>query len=241
MPTAENHIIARLMPMTRQRLLARCERFELRQDALLSERGQPLRYAVFPGSGFVALVIETVEHSALEVGMIGRESVLGAELILGVARSPWRALVLGPGEGWRIQAQALREVSATHPDLQKLLQGSVLVRLHQQALASACDRFHSIASRLARWMLMSQDRAQSPHFHVTQEFMARMLGVRRVSITLAASDLQREGLVSYRRGEVSVLDRTRLQARACSCYATDRRLMRAMVTDCVRQPTYTPD
>lgn len=233
MPSADNHILQRLKAGTRQRLLERCEPIELDLSTGLGEQGQPLHHAVFPRSGFIALVVDEKDHPALAVGLIGRESVYGGELILGLSRPPWRGVVLGPGHGWRIEAQALRDVSALHIDLQQQLQGLVLVRLHQQALASACERFHSIAARLARWLLMSQDRAQSPHFYLTQECMSRMLGVRRVSVTLAAGGLQNEGLIRYRRGDISVLDRARLKARACSCYANDILLAQAYV----RQPT----
>ena len=237
MSTQENQIFERLSPATHERLLALCEPFELKLSAPLGERGQPLKHAYFPRHGFISLVIDVDDYPALEVGMVGRESLLGSELILGSTRAPWRALVQGAGECWRIEAQALREVSATHRDLQNLLQGSLLVRLHQQALASACERFHSIGSRLARWLLMSQDRAQSPQFHVTQEVIALMLGVRRVSVTVAASDLQRQGLISYHRGEISVLDRTRLKLQACTCYAADARLMRNILAGFVRSGT----
>lgn len=238
MPNQENQIVRRLLPTTRMRLLERCDRFDMSTSATIHEGGGALLHAVFPTSGFVALVIDSVDHPALEVGMIGREGVIGAELVLGAARSPWRVVVVGAGKGWRIDAISLREVSAVQPDLQRLLHGTVLVRLYQQALWSACDRFHSTASRIARWMLMTQDRMQSPNFHMTHDFVAQMLGVRRVSVTLAANELQREGVIRYHRGEVSVLNRYLLLARACSCYETDRRLQRAMVADYVRQPTY---
>lgn len=238
MPLTDNQIVMRLLPTTRLRLLERCEHVELSPSSLLGERGRALQHAVFPTSGFVALVIESSGHPALEVGMIGREGVIGAELVLGAMKAPWRVKVIGSGEGWRIDALALREVSATHPDLQRLLHGTVLVRLHQQALWSACDRFHSTASRVARWMLMTLDRLQSGHFHMTHEFLAQMLGVRRVSVTLAANGLQRDGVITYRRGDVHVLNRERLLACACSCYETDRRMLRTMVSDYVRQPTY---
>ena len=237
MPSQENQIIERLSPATRERLLGLCEPFELQLSAPLGERGQALRHAYFPRHGFISLVIDLDDYPTLEVGMVGREGLLGSELILGSAKAPWRALVQGAGESWRIEAQALREVSAMHPDLQRLLHGSLQVQLHQQALASACERFHPIGARLARWLLMSQDRAQSPQFHVTQAFIALMLGVRRVSVTVAASQLQRQGLISYHRGEISVLDRTRLKAQACSCYAADTRLMRNMLAGCVRSGT----
>jgi CRP-like cAMP-binding protein len=132
------------------------------------------------------------------------------------------------GESWCIGTPALAGVCASHPDLHDLLMRSVLVRLHQQALASVCERFHPVKSRLARWLLMSQDRAQAPQFHVTQAFIASLLGVRRVSVTVAASDLQRTGCIGYHRGTVSVLDRERLMVQACPCYATDLRLMQGL-------------
>ena len=104
------------------------------------------------------------------------------------------------------------------------MQTSLLVRLHQQSLAAACERFHLLGPRLARWLLMSQDRSPTDSFHVTQEFMALLLGVRRVGVTEAASAFQKSGLISYHRGEITVLDRPSLEAEACSCYAADRRL-----------------
>ena len=229
MPSQENQIIERLSPATRERLLGLCEPFELQLSASLGERGQALRHAYFPRHGFISLVIDVDHYPALEVGMVGREGVLGGELILGSAKAPWRALVQGAGESWRIEAQALREVSATHRDLEHLLQGSLLVRLHQQALASACERFHMIGPRLARWLLMSQDRAECDTFHVTHEFLAFMLGVRRVGVTVAAGALQRQGLIGYHRGELTVLDRKALETEACSCYAADKQIYQRLM------------
>lgn len=228
MPTAENLLIRQLPRMARKHLLDQCEPFELLRSAELSERGQPLSHAHFPIDGFISLVIDVDHYPALEVGMAGREAMLGAELLLGLARAPWRALVQGPGHSWRIGAKALRRECATSPALLQVVQTSLLVRLHQQALASACERFHMIGPRLARWLLMSQDRAQSDRFHVTHEGMAVMLGVRRVGVTLAASEFQHSGLIRYHRGELTVLDRPALEAQACSCYAADRTLHRAL-------------
>ena len=137
-------------------------------------------------------------------------------------------LVPGAFIGGVLLLQALRQAMTDMPALQSVVQRSLMVRLHQQALASACERFHPIGQRLARWLLMSQDRAQSDHFHVTHEGMATMLGVRRVGVTLAASELQDSGLIRYHRGELTVLDRTALEGRSCSCYATDRALHRTL-------------
>jgi CRP-like cAMP-binding protein len=224
MAPAENLLIQQLPKASRKRLLDLCEPFELVLSAELSVRGQPLSHAYFPRTGFISLVIDVDTHPALEVGMAGQESMLGSELVLGLAKTPWRALVQGPGHCWRIDAKTLRKECMANPALQKVVQTSLLVRLHQQSLAAACERFHLLAPRLARWLLMSQDRAQADSFHVTQESMALMLGVRRVGVTVAAGEFQQSGLIAYHRGEVTVLDRPALEAQACSCYAADRQL-----------------
>jgi len=224
MAAVENHLILQLPRAVRKKFLDQCEPFELVRSADLSPTGQVLSHAYFPRTGFISLVIAVDSHPPLEVGMVGREAMLGAELVLGLTRTPWRALVQGAGSSWRIGTAALREASDAIPELQQLLHRTVTVRLHQQALASACERFHMIGPRLARWLLMSQDRAQSDSFHVTQEFIALMLGVRRVGVTVAAGALQHRGLITYHRGELTVLDRVALEAEACSCYAADKQL-----------------
>lgn len=224
MASAENQLIQQLPAVVRRRFLTRCEPFELLLSAELSVRDQPLTHAYFPRSGFISLVIDVDSHPPLEVGMVGVESMLGAELVLGLAKTPWRALVQGPGSSWRIGADAFRASLAEIHELQEVVRVSLLVRLHQQALASACERFHMIGPRLARWLLMSQDRARSDTFHLTQEVIALMLGVRRVGVTVAAGVFQGSGIIKYHRGEVTVLDRAALEAEACSCYAADKQI-----------------
>ena len=219
-----NHLIDSLPKTVQKRFLARCEPFELVLSTELSARGALLTHAYFPITGFISLVIDIDSHPPLEVGMVGREAMLGSELVLGLANTPWRAVVQGAGSCWRIEADALRKAMDEMPALQSVVQRSLLVRLHQQALASACERFHPIGQRLARWLLMSQDRAHADHFHVTQEFISLMLGVRRVGVTKAASDFQKDGLIQYTRGELQVLDRAGLEREACSCYEADKLL-----------------
>ena len=214
----ENALLHKLPPAVRQRLLDHCEPFELVLSAELSVRGKPLQHAHFPIEGFLSLVIDVDSHPPLEVGMVGAEAMLGSELILGLAATPWRALVQGAGSSWRIGAQQLRTQIDAIPELEALLQACLLARLHQQTLAAACQRYHQIAPRLARWLLMMQDRSHSDCFHMTQEFMALMLGVRRVGVTEAAGHFQDAGLIAYHRGELTVLNRTGLRQHACSCY-----------------------
>ncbi len=215
-------LLQQLPELAREQLLKHCEPFELVLSAELSTRGQPLAHAHFPTEGFLSLVVDVDSHPPLEVGMVGTESMLGSELLLGLATTPWRALVQGAGSSWRIGAQELRGQIQAIPALNALLQACLLARLHQQALAAACQRYHLIAPRLARWLLMSQDRSLSDSFHFTQEFMALMLGVRRVGVTEAAGHFQDAGLITYQRGELTVLNRKALEAEACSCYAADK-------------------
>lgn len=216
-------MIAMLPSADRKRLLAACEPVELVLSEVLCERGKPSLNVYFPVDGFISLVAQIDNHPGLEVGMVGREGMFGAHLALGVATEPLRALVQGPGAAWRISAAAFRRELAASAALQHSLNRYLYVLMAQLASSAGCLRFHVIGPRLARWLLMTQDRAHADHFHVTQEFLSYMLGVRRVGITAAAGALQREGLVAYRRGEMKVLDRVGLEAAACSCYATDKR------------------
>jgi CRP-like cAMP-binding protein len=154
--------------------------------------------------------------------MVGREGMLGTQLALGVRAAPLHALVQGSGTAWRIGAVAFRRELAHNSALQRGLNRYVYVMMMQLASAASCLRFHQIGPRLARWLLMTQDRAHSDRFRITHEFLAYMLGVRRVGITAAASALQCRGLIEYHRGEIQVLNRRGLEAAACSCYAADR-------------------
>jgi CRP-like cAMP-binding protein len=220
--TVENHLIELLPRNDRRSLLALCEPIQLVLAEVLCDPGKPTQHAYFPIDGFISLVARTDSHTGLEVGMIGREGMLGAQLALGVATVPLHALVQGPGAAWRIATADLRRELARSAALRRSLDRYIYVLMSQLAAAAACLRFHLIGPRLARWLLMSQDRAHSNSFHVTHEVLALLLGVRRVGITTAASALQRSGLIEYHRGDLTVLDRRGLEAMACRCYAADR-------------------
>ena len=222
MPPVENHLIELLPRRERQRLLAACESVELVLSEVLCEPGKPARHVYFPTGGFISLVAPVDGSPGVEVGMVGREGMLGAQLALGVPAAPWRAVVQGSGAARRISTVTFRRELAQSPALQRLLNRYLYVLIAQHAASAGCLRFHLTGQRLARWLLMSQDRAHSDSFHITHEFLAYMLGMRRVGITAAASALQRGGLIEYRRGELTVLDRSGLEGAACSCYAADR-------------------
>ena len=222
MANHDNHLLNLLPKALRTSLVAQCEPIELVLSQVLCEPGQHLAHAYFPISGFVSVVVQVDTHPGLEVGMIGNEGMLGSELALGMNSTPLRALVQGAGSCLRMGTDAFRHMVATTPEWQQVCHRYLLVRLHQLALSAACERFHLIGPRLARWLLMTQDRAHTDTFHVTHEFIALMLGVRRVGVTMAAGELQRSGLIEYRRGEVTVLNRAALEKQACSCYRADR-------------------
>jgi CRP-like cAMP-binding protein len=150
--------------------------------------------------------------------------MVGAHLALGVMRSPMHALVQGPGTGWRVGRRSFCTHLAASPALRRDTGRYLYVLMAQLASSAGCLRFHPISARLARWLLMSQDRARSDSFRVTHQFLAYMLGVRRVSITEAAGVLQRGGLIEYHRGALTVLDRRGLKASACTCYAAHQRI-----------------
>ncbi len=218
----ENHLIEMLPRKDRLELLAICEPVALRLAEVVSEVGMPTRYVYFPIDGFVSLLTKVDGDSVLEVGMVGREGMLGIHVALGLSRSPMHALVQGPGRAWRAPVGPFRRILATSGALRQGLNRYVSVLMAQLASSAACVRYHLIGPRLARWLLMSQDRAHSDRFFMTQDFLSYMLGVRRVGVTSAAGKLQRRGLIEYRRGEMQVLDRTGLEAAACTCYASDR-------------------
>ena len=229
MATIQNHLIERLPRKDRARLLALCEPVQLVLAEVLCEPGTPARYVYFPTEGFISLVAMIEGTPGVEVGMVGREGMLGAELALGVPTAPLHALVQGAGASWRIEATAFQRELSDSPGLQRSLHRYLYVLMAQLATSAACLRFHQIGPRLARWLLMTQDRANSNSFHVTQEFLAYMLGVRRVGVTMAAGALQRSGLISDHRGDFTVLDRSSLEAAACGCYAAGRESYAALL------------
>jgi CRP-like cAMP-binding protein len=214
-----NALIAAVPRRQRDRLLRCCEPFEMEFGTTLCDAEEPYRHAYFPRSGCISLVSALPGHNPLEVGLIGHEGMLGATLLLGIETVPMRAVVQDPGMALRISAAGLRRVLRDSPGLRKVLGRYLYLRLVQLSQTGACTRFHQIEPRLARWLLLSHDRAQGDRFHLTHEYLADMLGVRRSGVTVAAGGLQARRLIRYTRGEITILDRPGLEAASCGCYA----------------------
>jgi CRP-like cAMP-binding protein len=217
----DNQLLASLPRKDANRLLLLSEPVALTLADQLAERGAATRYVYFPTAGFISLVAQIEDHPGLEVGMVGSEGMLGVQVAQGVSISPLGALVQGAGAAWRIPAAGFKREIAASPALRRAMNRYISVLMSQLVASAACQRFHLVAPRLARWLLMSQDRSKSDHFHVTHEFLAYMLGVRRVGITMAAGEFARLGLISYHRGELEVLNRLGLEGASCSCYSSD--------------------
>ncbi|MEO5625039.1 MAG: Crp/Fnr family transcriptional regulator [Dokdonella sp.] len=217
-----NSLLGFLSRAHRQPLLAQCEQVDLVESTVLCEQGERVRYVYFPIDSFISLITLIDAGCAFETGLVGAEGMQGISLALGIAIAPQRALVQGAGSALRLPAVAFRRELAQNPSLRNLLNRYLHVLMCELAQTGACTRFHHIDARLARWLLMSHDRASGDEIHLTHEFLAYMLGVRRVGITTAASQLKARNLISYTRGMITIRDRAGLEAASCSCYRVGR-------------------
>lgn len=222
--TSVNRLIAALPHEDRQHFLDGCERVELVFADILNKVGEPIQYVHFPINSVISLLAEADDNSSVEVGMVGNEGMLGIPIMLGVDFTSLQFLVQGAGEAWRMDALSFRRELQLSSALKLELNRYLYVMTSQLAQITACTRFHMVDARLARWLLMMEDRAHSDKFHVTHKTLAYMLGVRRVGVTKAAGSLHRKKLISYSRGDITILDRSGLEAVCCGCYHADKEI-----------------
>jgi CRP-like cAMP-binding protein len=216
-----NRLLDRLPAKDRARVLEGCEEVELTFAEVIAEPGAAIRHVYFPTGGFISLLTPMGKKNWLEVALAGNEGIYGVPVALGMGISPVRALVQGSGTAWRMGAAAFSRELARVSALRNCVDRYIYVLMSQVIQTAGCNRFHVVEQRVARWLLMTADRAHASTFNITHEFLAYMLGVRRVGVTEAASALQNRKLIVYTRGLVTILDRKGLERAACPCYRLD--------------------
>jgi CRP-like cAMP-binding protein len=214
----ENRLLAALPRKEYQRLLPELEPVELPFAQVLYEPGERIRHVYFPNESIVSLLVEMSDRSTLEVGITGNEGMAGISIFMEVDTSPHRAIVQGAGTAGRMKAAVLRKEAGRRGPLHRLLHLYAHSLLTQVSQSAACNRFHLVDARLARWLLMTGDRLGTNEFRLTQDFISNMLGVRREGVNKAAGALQRDELIDYSRGQIRILDRVGLEAVSCACY-----------------------
>ena len=215
----DNELLAALPDDAFAALLPFLERVPLPLGMAVYESGAKQSYLYFPTSGIVSLLYVLEDGSSAEIAITGKEGLVGISLFMGGETTPSRAVVQSSGEGYRLRAAVLKKMFESGGGLQHLLLRYTQALITQMTQTAVCNRHHSVDQQLCRWLLLSLDRLPSNQLVMTQELIANMLGVRREGVTEAAGKLQAEGLIEYRRGRITILDRAHLEARVCECYS----------------------
>jgi CRP-like cAMP-binding protein len=221
-----NRLLLGLPSKMRKRLFASLEPVRLPLRTVLCEMGAPIRYAYFINGGLASILSVMADGKSVEVGLTGKEGFVGVPLIVGYKTSPTRVIMQIEGTAFRMDAKDLTSLLRSHAHLDRSLQRYSQEIALQAVQVAACNRLHDVDARLARWLLMSQDRINGNVVPLTQEFLSHMLGTRRASVTVAAAMLQKTGSISYERGRTTIADRKRLEKAACECYGILRKQSR---------------
>ena len=215
----QNHLINALPDEDYRRLAPHLEHVQLKLGTVLYEPGMKMRYVYFPTTAIVSLLYVLESGSSAEIAIVGNEGLLGVSLFMGGESTPSRAVVQSAGFGYRLRATHLKDEFDRFGTFMHLLLRYTQALITQMAQTAVCNRHHNVDQQLCRWLLLSLDRLASNELRMTQELIANMLGVRREGVTEAAGKLHRLGLIDYKRGRITVLDRMGVEARACECYA----------------------
>jgi CRP-like cAMP-binding protein len=218
-----NRILSKLARTEHRRLRPSLEQVALHENQVLYGPGDAVGHVYFPNDAVVSLLFDVNERRTVEVAMEGNEGVVGLAIYLGGVNSCNLSVVRNAGTAMRMDVNALTKCANQRGDLQELLHRYVHALVTQIAQSGVCNRFHNIDARFARWLLMTHDRMGSGELHATQESIAHMLGVRRSSVTAAASGFHKQHIIDYRRGRIEILDQGRLRAACCDCYALMKR------------------
>ena len=214
----QNHLLNALPIGDYKRFASHLELVPMKLGDVLYEPGVQLRYVYFPTTSIVSLLYVLEDGASAEIAIVGNEGILGISLFMGGDTTPSRAVVQSAGHGFRLKAKLLQNEFGRFGPTMHLLLRYTQALITQMSQTAVCNRHHSVDQQLCRWLLLSLDRLQSNELSMTQELIANMLGVRREGVTEAAGKLQDAGLISYRRGQITVVDRPGLEARSCECY-----------------------
>lgn len=214
----QNHLLGALSPEVRERLFPHMELVPLPLGKVLYESGAPLRHVYFPTDSIVSLLYVMEDGASAEISVVGNEGLIGIALFMGGDTTPSRAIVQSGGSAYRLLGKRLKDEFNRHGELLVLMLRYTQALITQMAQTAVCNRHHSVDQQLCRWLLLSLDRLSDNKLTMTQELIANMLGVRREGVTEAAGKLQKMGVIKYSRGQISVLDRTKLEQLSCECY-----------------------
>ena len=218
-----NHLLAALSPEIRDRIFPHLELVEMKLGDVVYESGDSLRYVYFPIDSIVSLLYVMESGASGEISVVGNEGLVGVAVFMGGESTSSRAVVQSAGVAYRLRGQKLKEEFNKHGELLHLILRYTQALITQMAQTAVCNRHHSIDQQLCRWLLLSLDRLPGNRLTMTQELIANMLGVRREGVTDAAGKLQRQGIIEYSRGQITVLDRAGLERLSCECYAVVKR------------------
>jgi len=227
----QNHLLAAFPPVERERLFSHLEVVPMPLGKVLYESGDVMRHVYFPTNSIVSLLYVLADGASAEISVVGNEGMIGIALFMGGETTPSRAIVQSAGFAYRLACQLLKDEFRRNGDVRLLLLRYTQALITQMAQTAVCNRHHSVDQQLCRWLLLSLDRLASNKLIMTQELIANMLGVRREGVSEAAAKLEKLGIIRYARGHITVLDRPKLEALCCECYAvvkkeTDRLLPR---------------
>lgn len=225
----QNHLLSALPPEVQARVFPQLELVQLALGKVVYESGDTVRHVYFPTDAIISLLYVLESGASAEISVVGNEGVVGVAMFMGGESTPSRAIVQSGGRAYRMTGQRLKDEFNRHGDMLQLLLRYTQSLITQMAQTAVCNRHHTIDQQLCRWLLLSLDRLRGNELTMTQELIANMLGVRREGVTEAAGKLQKLGVIEYNRGKITVLDRQRLEALSCECYAvvkkeTDRLL-----------------
>ncbi|MGH8642844.1 MAG: Crp/Fnr family transcriptional regulator [Burkholderiales bacterium] len=225
----QNHLLAALPAADQERLLPHLELVPLPLAWAVCESGRKQGYVYFPTDSIVSLLYAMEDGASAEIAVVGNDGVVGIALFMGGETTPSRAVVQSAGHAYRLKAALLKKEFERGGPLQHLLLRYTQALITQMAQTAVCNRHHSVDQQLCRWLLLSLDRLASNELKMTQELIANMLGVRREGVTEAAGHLQHDGLIQYRRGRITILDRPGLETRVCECYGVVRKEIKRLL------------